>query len=52
MIAHDGEIALRADRVIELVNGRACQAFRLVDTRVEKVRELIKNRSRIFDESD
>jgi len=45
LVTHDREIAIRADKIIELVDGRICKAFRVKDTGMEKALELIEDRS-------
>ncbi len=45
MVTHDRDIAIRADKIIELVDGQICKAFRVKDTGKEKALELINNRS-------
>ena len=44
MVTHDREIALRADRIIELVDGRLCKSFRVKDKGVDGARALLEDR--------
>jgi lipoprotein-releasing system ATP-binding protein len=44
MVTHDREIALRADRILELVDGRICKSFSVVETGVDGARELLLDR--------
>jgi len=45
MVTHDRDIAIRANKIIKLVDGRICKAFRVKDTGKEKALELMNNRS-------
>ena len=45
MVTHDREIALRADRILELVDGRICKSFRIADKGEKAARELLEDRS-------
>ncbi|MGQ9673608.1 MAG: ABC transporter ATP-binding protein [Candidatus Aminicenantales bacterium] len=45
MVTHDREIAIQADKIVELVDGRICRAFRVKETGKEKALELIGDRS-------
>ena len=45
MVTHDREIALRADRILELVDGRICKAFRVQDIGTPGARRLLEDRS-------
>ena len=44
MVTHDREIALRADRIIELVDGRLCKSFRVKDKGEAGARALLEDR--------
>jgi len=44
MVTHDREIALRADRILELVDGRICKSFSVVETGVDGARKLLQDR--------
>ena len=45
MVTHDREIALKADRILELVDGRICKSFRVADKGEKAARELLEDRS-------
>lgn len=45
MVTHDREIAIQADKIVELVDGRICKAFRVKETGKEKALEIIMDRS-------
>jgi len=45
MVTHDREIALKADRILELVDGRICKSFRVADKGEQAARELLADRS-------
>jgi lipoprotein-releasing system ATP-binding protein len=45
MVTHDREIALRADRILELVDGRICKSFSVVERGETGARELLQDRS-------
>jgi len=45
MVTHDREIALRADRILELVDGRICKSFSVVETGTAGARTLLQDRS-------
>lgn len=44
MVTHDREIALKADRILELVDGRICKDFRLAEKGGEEARLLLEDR--------
>ena len=50
MVTHDREIALKADRILELVDGRICKSFRVVEKGVAAARALLEDRSCYADE--
>ncbi len=45
VVTHDREIALRADRILELVDGRICKSFRVADEGLPGARALLEDRS-------
>jgi lipoprotein-releasing system ATP-binding protein len=45
MVTHDREIALRADRILELVDGRICKSFLVKEKGEAGARELLEDRS-------
>ncbi len=45
MVTHDREIALKADRILELVDGRICKSFRVADFGEDQARRLLEDRS-------
>jgi len=45
MVTHDREIALRADRILELVDGRICKSFTVKEKGKDGARELLEDRS-------
>lgn len=45
MVTHDREIALKADRVIELVDGKICKSLYLKETGHEKAKKILEDRS-------
>jgi len=45
MVTHDREIALRADRIIEMVDGRVCRMFDLHTQSVAAVRRMLDERT-------
>jgi lipoprotein-releasing system ATP-binding protein len=45
MVTHDREIALKADRILELVDGRICRSFRVAEVGEDKARRLLADRS-------
>ncbi len=45
MVTHDREIALRTDRILELVDGRICKSFFVKDKGESGARELLEDRS-------
>jgi len=49
MVTHDREIALRADRILELVDGRICKSFSVVEKGVPGARELLQDRGCLVD---
>jgi lipoprotein-releasing system ATP-binding protein len=49
MVTHDREIALRADRILELVDGRICKSFSVVEKGESGARELLQDRSCLVD---
>lgn len=50
MVTHDREIALRADRIVELVDGRVCRSFIVKEEGKERVAKLLEHRHCIFSE--
>jgi lipoprotein-releasing system ATP-binding protein len=50
MVTHDREIALKADRILELVDGRICRSFRLEEVGQEQARLLLEERSCFVDD--
>ena len=52
MVTHDREIALKADRILELVDGRICKSFRVADKGVQAARELLEERDCFVDGAD
>jgi lipoprotein-releasing system ATP-binding protein len=49
MVTHDREIALRADRILELVDGRICKSFRVAEKGLAAARELLEDRDCFVD---
>jgi lipoprotein-releasing system ATP-binding protein len=49
MVTHDREIALRTDRILELVDGRICKSFSVAEKGESGARELLQDRSCLFD---
>lgn len=45
LVTHDREIALRAERILELVDGRICRSFLVMEVGKEKARQLLEDRS-------
>ncbi len=45
MVTHDREIALKADRILELVDGRICKSFVVKEVGEGRIRELLEDRS-------
>jgi lipoprotein-releasing system ATP-binding protein len=45
VVTHDREIALKADRILELVDGRICRSFRVAEFGEDKARRLLAERS-------
>ncbi len=45
MVTHDREIALKADRVLELVDGRICKSFRVAEKGEQAAREILEDRA-------
>jgi ABC-type lipoprotein export system ATPase subunit len=41
MVTHDREIALMADRIIELIDGRVCKSLRVREMGTDAARELL-----------
>jgi lipoprotein-releasing system ATP-binding protein len=52
MVTHDREIALKADRILELVDGRICKSFRVGEKGEAAARKLLEDRSCHADESE
>jgi predicted ABC-type transport system involved in lysophospholipase L1 biosynthesis ATPase subunit len=52
MVTHDREIALKADRILELVDGRICKSFRVVEMGEAAARKLLEDRSCRADEPE
>ena len=44
LVTHDREIAVRADRILELVDGRVCRSFLVRETGEARARELLRDR--------
>lgn len=44
MVTHDREIALRAERIVELLDGKLCRSFVVREEGVEKVKKLLEDR--------
>ena len=51
MVTHDREIALKADRILELVDGRICKSFRVAEKGERAARELLEDRNCLVDEA-
>jgi lipoprotein-releasing system ATP-binding protein len=49
MVTHDRDIALNADHIIELVDGKFCRKFDLTSSSVKKVRELLVKRACVME---
>ncbi len=45
MVTHDRDIALKADRVVELVNGKICRSINLKSLGQEEAEKVLENRS-------
>ncbi len=45
VVTHDREIALKADRILELVDGRICKSFRVAEKGQAGARALLEDRS-------
>ncbi len=45
MVTHDRDIALKADRVVELVNGRICRSINIKSLGLKEAEKLLENRS-------
>ncbi len=50
VVTHDREIALRADRILELVDGRICKSFRTTDVGEKGARALLEDRDCLVDD--
>lgn len=50
MVTHDREIALKADRILELVDGRICKSFRVAEVGEDHARRLLEDRSCFADD--
>jgi lipoprotein-releasing system ATP-binding protein len=50
LVTHDREIALKADRVLELVDGRICKSFRVAELGELAARELLEDRTCVLEE--
>ncbi|MCX7973926.1 MAG: ABC transporter ATP-binding protein [Candidatus Aminicenantes bacterium] len=50
MVTHDREIALRAERIVELVDGQICRSFMVKEQGKDKVKQLLEERSCVFSE--
>lgn len=48
MVTHDREIALRAERIVELVDGRICRSFVVREEGVDRVKKLLEDRRCTF----
>jgi predicted ABC-type transport system involved in lysophospholipase L1 biosynthesis ATPase subunit len=49
LVTHDREIALKADRVLELVDGRICKSFRVAEKGEKAARALLEDRTCVMD---
>lgn len=45
MVTHDREIALNAERVIELVDGMICKSFTIKEEGIEKAKKILEDRT-------
>lgn len=45
MVTHDREIALNAERVVELVDGRICKSFIIKEEGLEKAKKILEDRT-------
>ncbi len=45
MVTHDREIALHAERIVELVDGKICKSFIVKEEGMEKAKKLLENRT-------
>ena len=45
MVTHDREIALKADRIVELVDGKICKVFSVREDGEKKARKLLEDRA-------
>ncbi|MCX6573776.1 MAG: ABC transporter ATP-binding protein [Candidatus Aminicenantes bacterium] len=50
MVTHDREIALKADRILELVDGRICKSFLVAEVGEDHARRLLEDRSCFADD--
>lgn len=48
MVTHDREIALRAERIVELVDGRICRSFLVREEGADRVKKLLEDRRCTF----
>ena len=49
MVTHDREIAIRADRILELVDGKICKSFVIKEIGEKKAKELLEDRTCLFE---
>ncbi len=52
MVTHDREVAIRSDRIIELVDGRICRSIDVRASGKESAVEILENRSCVLPDSD
>jgi lipoprotein-releasing system ATP-binding protein len=52
MVTHDREVAIRSDRIIELVDGRICRSIDVRSSGKESAVEILENRSCVLPDSD
>jgi len=45
MVTHDREVALRAERVIELVDGKICKSFLIKEEGLERAKKILEDRT-------
>jgi len=48
MVTHDRDIAIKADRILELVDGEICKSFIVKEKGEKKTRELLEDRTCVF----
>jgi hypothetical protein len=52
MVTHDREVAIRSDRIIELVDGRIYRSIDIRSSGKELAVEMLENRSCVLTDSD